>query len=150
VFPITRLLELEEEDYIGSVAMAHLSFMGYIPNPSGLPATIDSTVDLLAEDDVNLALFTPADLLSHQTMAIIQRAVEAAGISTISVALCKDVVDVVGVPRAVHYRFPFGYTFGDPNDETMQLRILKETLRASTEIEEAGTVVELPYQWLEL
>jgi len=150
VFPITRLLELEEEDFIGSVAQVHLSFMGYIPNPAGLAATIDSAVDLLAEDNVNLVLLTPGDVLSHQTMAIIQRAVEAAGISTISVALCRDVVAAVGVPRAVHYRFPFGYTFGDPNDETMQLRILKETLRASAEIEEVGAIVELPYQWLEL
>lgn len=151
VFPITRLQELEEESYIGSIAQVHLSFMGYLPNPAEMMSTtVESAVRLLAEDDVNLVLLTPADVLSHQTMAILQRGVESAGIATISVALCRDLIESIGVPRAVHYRFPFGWTFGDPNDETMQLRILKETLRTGAEIEEVGAVVDLPYEWVEL
>ena len=150
VFPITRIQELEEESYIGSIAQAHLSFMGYLPNPRELTSEIASAVELLLEDNVNLALLTPADALSHQTMAILQRAVEGAGIATISVVLCRDLIENIGVPRAVHYRFPFGYTFGDANDETTQLRILKETLRSSTEIVEVGTIVDLPHEWMEL
>jgi D-proline reductase (dithiol) PrdB len=150
VFPITRLQELEEENYIGSIAQVHLSFMGYLPDPAELASVTESAINLLAEDDVNLVVLTPADVLSHQTMAILQRGVESAGIATISVALCRDLVESIGVPRAVHYRFPFGYTFGDPNDETTQLRILKETLRLSTEIEEVGAIVDLPYEWIEL
>jgi D-proline reductase (dithiol) PrdB len=150
IFPIIRLQQLEEEHYIGSIAKAHLSFMGYLPNPGELNAEAKAAAALLLEDDVNLTLLTPADVLSHQTMAIVQREVESAGITTISVALCKDVVAGIGVPRAVHYRFPFGYTFGDPNDETTQLRILKETLRSCCDIEEVGTIIDLPYEWVEL
>ncbi len=150
VFPITRLAELEEENYIGSMAQVHLSFMGYLPNPAELNSVAESAVNLLVEDAVNLVLLTPADVLSHQTMAILQREVESAGIATISIALCRDLVESIGVPRAVHYRFPFGYTFGDPNDATMQLRILKEALRLGREIEEVGVIVDLPYEWMEL
>jgi hypothetical protein len=132
------------------MAQAHLSFMGFIPNPVDLELEIGRAVKLLQEDKVNLAVLTPADVLSHQTMAIIQRVVEAEGIATISVALCRDVVESIGVPRAVHYRFPFGYSFGDPNDEATQLRILKETLRCSSEIKDVGAIVDLPYEWVEL
>jgi len=150
VFPINGLQELEEESYIGSIARNHLSFMGYIPNPVDLAAEADSAIKLLVEDNVDLVLLTPADVLSHQTMAILQRKVEAAGIATISVALCRDLIEQLGVPRAVHYRFPFGYTFGDPNDEATQLRILREVLRSSREIEESGEIVDLPYEWMGL
>jgi D-proline reductase (dithiol) PrdB len=150
VFPITRLQELEEESFIESIADTHLSFMGYLPNPVGMEELTESAVNLFSEDDVNLVLLTPADVLSHQTMAILQRGVESAGIATISVALCRDLIASIGVPRAVHYRFPFGYTFGGANDETMQLRILKETLSSGQEIDEAGTIVDLPYEWMDL
>jgi len=150
VFPIDRLMELEEENYIASIAGVHLSFMGYLPDPTKLKATAESAVQLLLQDDVNLALLIPADILSHQTMAILQRDAEDAGIATISVALCRDVVERIGVPRAVHYRFPFGYTFGDPNDAATQLRILKETLRSGSEIRECGAIVDLPYEWIKL
>jgi D-proline reductase (dithiol) PrdB len=150
IFPITRLQALEEESFIESISDVHLSFMGYLPNPAALERSTESAVNLLSENDVNLVLFAPADILSHQTMAVLQRGLEAAGIATISVALCRDVVESIGVPRAVHYRFPFGYTFGGANDETMQLRILKETLRSGQEIDQAGMIVDLPYEWMDL
>jgi D-proline reductase (dithiol) PrdB len=150
IFPIIRLRQLKEENYIESVASVHLSFMGYLPDPGGLTSEARAAVDLLLDDDVNLVLLTPADVLSHQSMAILQREVEAAGIASISVVLCRDVVERIGVPRAVHYRFPFGYSFGDANDVTMQLRILKETLRTCSEIKKVGTIVDLPYEWVEL
>lgn len=149
IFPITRLLELEEESYIGAVAQKHLSFMGYLPDPALVAEEIGAGVEILREEGVSLAVLTPADALSHQTMAIIQREIEAAGIATVSVALCRDIVEHIGVPRAVHYRFPFGYTFGDPNDETMHLRILRETLHSCAESEETGAIIDLPYEWLE-
>jgi hypothetical protein len=47
------------------------------------------------------------------------------------------------VPLAVHYRFLFGYTLGDPNDESTQPRLLKDTLRAFEEAKERGAVVGL-------
>lgn len=150
IFPITRLQALEEESFVESISDVHLSFMGYLPRPLEVDASIESAINLLSENDVNLVLLTPADILSHQTMALLQRRVEAAGIATISVALCRDVVENIGVPRAVHYRFPFGYTFGGANDEAMQLRILKETLRSGQEIDQAGMIVDLPYEWMEL
>jgi D-proline reductase (dithiol) PrdB len=150
VFPITRLQELEEESFIDSIADVHPSFMGYLPDPSEVDVLIESAVTLLEREKVNLALLTPADVLSHQTMAILQRGIESAGVATISVALCRDLVERIGVPRAVHYPFPFGYTFGDANDEATQLRILKEVLRSGHQIDETGKIVDLPYEWMDL
>ena len=149
VFPLGRLRELEEENFIGSVASHHLSFMGYLPYPRDVEPFLKDAVGYLKQDEVNLVLLTPGEVLSHQTMAVVQRAIEKEGIATVSLALCRGVIEQVGVPRAVHYRFPFGFTLGDVNDEVTQLRILKDALRAVEEAEEPGTIVDLAYQWVE-
>jgi len=147
VFPLERLRELEEESFISAAAAEHLSFMGYLPYPEDLEKSSQQVIQHLKKSNANLVVLTPGDALSHQSMAVIQRAIEAAGISTISIALCRDVVEHVGVPRSVHYRFPFGSTLGDANDQLIQLHILKDTIRSVETITEPGTVVELPYEW---
>jgi D-proline reductase (dithiol) PrdB len=149
VFPLGRLRELEEENFIGSVASHHISFMGYLPYPQDVQPFLKEAIGYLKKDDVNLVLLTPGEVLSHQTMGVVQQAFEEEGIATVSIALCRGVVEQVGVPRAVHYRFPFGFTLGDVNDQVTQLRIVKDTLRIVEEVEKPGTIVELAYQWVE-
>ena len=148
VFPLERLPELVEENLIGEIASQHISLMGYAPNPVDLEPSAMDAVEQLKEDKVDLVVLTPGEVLSHQSMVVIQRAIEAAGIATISIALCRDVVESVGTPRSVHYGFPFGFTLGETNDQAVQLRILKDTLRALEDIDQPGTIVDLPYEWV--
>lgn len=148
VFPLERLRELEEENFIGEAAPQHISFMGYVPNPEDLEPSAKEAVGQLKKDEVDLVVLTPGEVLSHQSMVLIQRAIEEAGIATISIALCRDVVESVGTPRSVHYGFPFGFTLGESNDQAVQLRILKDTLRSLEEIDHPGSIVELPYEWV--
>lgn len=149
VFPLTRLWELEEENFVGSVAAQHFSFTGYLPYPKEIEPHLNEVINQLKRDQVNVAVLTPGEVLSHQTAALLQCAIEKAGIATVSIALCRDIMKRVGAPRAVHYRFPFGFTLGDVNDQATQLRILKDTLRLLEEADEPGTVVDLPYTWVE-
>ncbi len=148
VFPLERLQELVEENLIGEIAAQHISFMGYVPNPVDLEPSVKDAVEHLKQDQVDLVVLTPGEVLSHQSMVVIQRAIEAAGIATISIALCRDVVESVGTPRSVHYGFPFGFTLGESNDQAVQLRILKDTLRSLEDIDQPGTIVDLPYEWV--
>lgn len=147
VFPLAGMRELEEENFIGSIASHHISFMGYLPTPRDLKPFAGEVTLCLKRDQVELVVLTPGEVLSHQTMAVLQRAIEEAGIPTLSIALCRDVVERVGVPRSVHYRFPFGFTLGEVNDEAMQLRILKDALRVVEEVDSPGAIVDLAYQW---
>ncbi len=148
VFPLERFPELVEENLIGEIAAQHISFMGYTPDPVDLEPSARDAVEHLKEDRVDLVVLTPGEVLSHQSMVVIQRAIEAAGIATISIALCRDVVESVGTPRSVHYGFPFGFTLGESNDQAVQLRILKDTLRSLEDIDQPGTIVDLPYEWV--
>lgn len=149
IFPLTRLRELEEENFIGELATSHISFMGYLPDPYEVEPGAEEVAQLLLDDGVDLVIMTPGEVLSHQTMGLIQRTIEEAGIATISITLCRDITERIGAPRAAHYRFPFGFTLGETNEEAVQLRILKDLLRSVPEIEEPGVILDLPYEWID-
>ncbi len=76
-----------------------------------------------------------------------QRAIEAAGIATVSVTLYRQVTAKLRVPRALSLRFPFGYPLGDAFDIDFQHRIIRHALEALEELREPGTIVDLPYRW---
>ena len=150
VFPIDRVRELVEENYVAESASDHFSLMGHIPEHRRLyDRAIPEIVQRLKSDAVTAVLLTPGDCLSHQTQAILQREIEAAGIPTVSISLCRDVTEGIRVPRAVSVRFPFGHTFGPAADDIMQMRILKDALQVLQTAEEPGVVMALPYAWVD-
>ncbi len=60
IFPIERLRELAAERIIGSVAGAHLGFMGWIPDPEEFALnTIPAAVARLAADRVDAVVLSP-------------------------------------------------------------------------------------------
>ncbi|MBI4456990.1 MAG: hypothetical protein HY644_13995 [Acidobacteria bacterium] len=150
VFPIERVRELVEENYIAESASCHFSLMGHIPEYKRLyERAIPEIILRLKQDRVTAVLITPGDCLSHQAEAILQREIEMHGIPTVSISLCKDITEKIGVPRAVSVRFPFGHTFGPTADDIMQMRIVKDALQILETIAKAGKVVPLPYEWVD-
>lgn len=150
VFPLQRLQELVDENFIGELAEHHYGLMGYIPEyelvEKGPAAEI---AQKLKKEQVDLLLITPGCPLSHQTSAILQRVAESAGIPTLQITLCKDVTEHIGVPRAVFVRFPLGNVLGNPMDDIIQFRVLKESLQAAKKIMRPGQVLDLPYTWVD-
>jgi len=80
-------------------------------------------------------------------VGLLQREIEAAGISTVSMTVSRDVTAGIKPPRAVYVRFPFGFTFGEPFARDQQLTIAEDALAALESIQEPATIVELPYRW---
>ncbi len=76
-------------------------------------------------------------------MGLVQRAIEEAGIATISVTMAPDVTRRVRVPRAAAVAFPLGHPFGYPGDAPGQREVLARLLREAAAIREPGTIVDL-------
>jgi hypothetical protein len=85
--------------------------------------------------------------MCHQSVGLLQGAIEAAGISTISVSVRPEVTVNMRVPRAVYVRFPTGNPVGEPDKPNQQRTILRGILAALRAIREPGTVLEMPYRW---
>ena len=66
--------------------------------------------------------------MCNQSVGLIQRAVEAAGISTVSITLDESITKRVKPPRALSVPYRFGYPLGEPNNPELQHAIIAEAL----------------------
>jgi D-proline reductase (dithiol) PrdB len=79
----------------------------------------------------------------------VQREIEAAGISTISLSMIPEFTRSVGAPRIAAIAYPMAHPLGAPGDHEGQMAVLKATLQALEEVRKPGEVVELPFEWPE-
>jgi D-proline reductase (dithiol) PrdB len=80
-------------------------------------------------------------------VGLVQREIEAAGLSTITLSSIPDLTSAVGVPRLAAIEYPLGYLLGQPGDRDGQVEVLRATLRALVETTWSGSVAHLPFKW---
>ncbi len=81
-------------------------------------------------------------------MGLVQREIEAAGISTIALSPIPEWTAAQSVPRLVGIEHPLGATLGRPGDAAGQTAVLRDTLQALVEMQQPGEVRYLPYKWM--
>ncbi len=62
--------------------------------------------------------------MCNQSVGLIQRAIEYAGITTVSLSLLREITEKIQPPRALFVPYPLGHPLGEPNDKTLQTRII--------------------------
>ncbi|HSE31758.1 MAG TPA: glycine/sarcosine/betaine reductase selenoprotein B family protein [Pyrinomonadaceae bacterium] len=148
--PIERLFEFENNGIIGQLNPIFWSLCGYIPNAALLMHEVSGKlIERLVRYEVQAALLIPASKLCHQTVGLLARAIEAAGIPTMTIAVLKDVVESVRPPRVALYDGELGSVAGLPGWPEHQRRILDESLRLIEPMDQPGIrklVVELQSQ----
>jgi hypothetical protein len=80
-------------------------------------------------------------------VGLIARAIESAGIPTVSISITKDLTESVGVPRAVFVKWPLGHPLGEADTEAQQRTMIYEALQLLVEANEPGTIHEPGYRW---
>jgi len=78
-------------------------------------------------------------------VGLVQREIEAAGFSTISISNIPDLTASVSAPRIAAIGYPFGLTLGLPGDDAGQRAALLAALAAVHGISTPGTVCHLPF-----
>lgn len=63
--------------------------------------------------------------MCNQSVGLIQRAIEYAGITTVSISLLREITAKIRPPRALFVPFPLGYPLGEPHNPDLQLRIMR-------------------------
>lgn len=137
--PLSRLFEFESNGIIGQLNPVFWSFSGFIPNAAKLvDETVPNLVDRLKRYEVQAALLIPASRLCHQSVSLAARAIELAGIPTMTLAVARDVVELVRPPRAAVYKGEFGSVAGLPKWPEHQRRVLDEALRLIEPMDQAA------------
>jgi len=83
----------------------------------------------------------------HQSVGLIARQVEAAGISTLCMGSALDILKAGKPPRAAFLDYPLGHTTGKPNQPELQREILIQALEGFTSLTVPGSIKMLPFRW---
>ena len=138
--PVERLLEFEQNGIIGQLNPVFWSLCGFIPDAAKIADELaPNLVERVHRYEVQAALLVPASRLCHQSVGLIARALELAGIPTMTLAVVRDVAEWVRPPRVALYDGELGSVSGLPNFPEHQRRILDEALRLIEPMDQAGT-----------
>lgn len=139
LIPVDRLTEYESNSVIGGLNECWWSISSRIPNATRVADELAPKIaDRLSRYGVQAALLIPASKLCHQTVGIIARGIEAAGIPTVIISVDKFTSEAVRAPRTAYYEGEYGSTAGVPNWPQHQMRVLDETLRLAETYDQPG------------
>jgi D-proline reductase (dithiol) PrdB len=137
--PIERLLEFEKNGIIGQLNPVFWSFSGFITDAAMVAEELaPKLVQRAHRYEVQAALLVPASVLCHQSIGLVARALELAGIPTMTLAVVKEVVENVRPPRVALYDGDIGSISGQPGWPEHQRRILDEALRLIEPMDQVG------------
>jgi D-proline reductase (dithiol) PrdB len=80
-------------------------------------------------------------------VGLVARAVEEAGIPTVTLELIWTLQRVVGMPRVAAIEHPFARPFGDVSDIATQRSVLRAALEVFLTAREPGYLEHLPMSW---
>jgi D-proline reductase (dithiol) PrdB len=75
-------------------------------------------------------------------VGLVSRAIEEEGISTVTLAMERD----VAAPRVAFVPFPYNFPMGEPNERGRHREIALAALALLHDLREPGEV-ELPFRW---
>ncbi len=85
--------------------------------------------------------------MCHQTVSLVARHLEAAGITTVIIGSARDIVEECRVPRFVFTDLPLGNPCGPPDDLEAQDLTIALALDVVETAVAAETTVRAPLRW---
>lgn len=150
VFPFQRLAELAADGAIGGVTEVHLSMLGAIKRLQSLADEVAPAIVAEARrHGADLLFVVPLCPACHQAMAVVARAVERCGLSTVCSTNARDITELVRPPRSGFLNFPLGNCVGRPLDAAQQRAVCQRIVALADRSDRPGMIVDLPYQWPE-
>jgi D-proline reductase (dithiol) PrdB len=146
-FPLPALRRAVQQGRVGKLAPR---FHGAPTNWSQRRTIEVDAPEIVARcraDRVDVALLVANCPVCHQTLSLVARQLEAAGIATVVMGCAKDIVEHAGVPRFLFSDFPLGNAAGRPHDLSSQDATLELALRVLESAPAARTTVQSPQRW---
>lgn len=82
-----------------------------------------------------------------QSVGLLQCTIERSGIPTVALTFNEEFTRLIGTPRALSVRFPYGAPFGNPLNRWLQTRVLAEALDLVVSATEPHTIRASAYRW---
>jgi D-proline reductase (dithiol) PrdB len=145
--PVDRFIELVEERKILELDEEFFSFLGICDDPWELEGALTGFAYKLKDSKVDVAFIFPAALRCTEFAGFISRFLERSGISTVMLALVREVAIQLKIPRALFINFPFGMPLGRAFAVSLQRSIINDMISALKTLDRPAKVITLPYRW---
>jgi len=83
----------------------------------------------------------------HQTVSLVARALEAAGVPTLCLTSAYSITESANPPRAAFSDLPLGNTAGRPHEPEFQRELLRRAFTAAEDIDVPGTIIDTGMRW---
>ena len=80
-------------------------------------------------------------------MGLLAREIEARGVTTVALALVKEVAVAAHAPRFLYLHWPFGHALGELGNIAQQRTVLHDMLSMAISAPGPGLIIDLPYRW---
>lgn len=146
--PMKALEWLYQQKRVGPPAPRHFSFSGGIVHPyPGLAESAGQLEKILREDEVGAIVLLPTCSLCVQTVCIVARELEKRGFPTVAISLLPELSEIVGAPRTLTVRFPFGAPCGNPGHSELHRAVLLEAVWLLVEANGPGEIRASRHAW---
>lgn len=81
-----------------------------------------------------------------QSVGLLQSVIERC-VPTVALTFAPELTELIGTPRALSVRFPYGAPFGNPLNRWLQTRVLRESLALLAEATAPNTIRASAYRW---
>ena len=146
-FPLAALRQAQDAGHIGALTPR---FHGAPTNRSqGVTLATDGPeiVARCQADGADAAILVANCPVCHQTLALVARLLEAAGIASVVLGCARDIVEQVGVPRLLFSDFPLGNAAGRPHDAASQALTLGLALQLLAGARAPRSTATSPLRW---
>ncbi len=146
--PVDALARLERDGVVGAIIDPILSIMGGIYSSRKVREVVYPLLaEQISRSGADAVLLIPMCPICHQSMSMLARMFDDAGIPSTCIVSALDIVQSVKPPRAAFVDYPLGHTAGKPNDPEDQYDIVKSALELFASVTEPGTIVDLGRSW---
>ncbi len=144
VYPVDRLRELIAEGVVAEMPRQHIGMMGYVLDSKALVRqTAPEIIAHLRRQYVDAVVLVPACIFCHQTLGLVAREIEAAGIPTVMLANLERPVRAIQPPRTVLSNAACGHTLGPASSSRFQRERLRLALQQLEEMDRPGGVLRV-------
>ena len=113
----------------------------------GLVESAGALAPLLREDGAGAAVLLPTCSLCVQSVSLLARELETRGLPTVTVTMLPELTRLVGAPRSLSVRFPFGAPCGEPSNRELHRGVLLEALELLAACEGPGEIHASRFAW---
>ncbi len=85
--------------------------------------------------------------MCNRSGGLIQRVLEAEGISSVGVSIERKFTEEIKPPRSIYLKWPYGHPLGEPGNVKQQRAVMNKAFELLETATQPGVIDDIPFRW---